>query len=121
MFSYMTKNVSIWMRVVTFAAAVLAVLFSVLAMPSETDHPKLSAQSSAVSAIGTGVADDDPLMTAANTACHVGHACVFAIMPDNQIVLARLDGLPELPAVAGHRPSVAGHQPYYPPRSLSLV
>jgi len=121
MFRSLQKNWVIWMRLVTVTAAVMAILVSALAISPDVDHDVLPTQSTIVSLLDAGVADDGFAQPVADTNCHVGHSCSVAIMPGSELALTRFDSAPELPREPGHQPSGAGYVPFHPPRFLSQV
>lgn len=115
----MQRNRIVWLRAVTVSAAVMAILLSALAMSPEFDHRVLPTQSAIASVADVGVADDGLARPAADAKWHIGHACLLAIMPGNELALTRFDSTPELPRVTGYKLSGARYPPFHPPRFLS--
>ena len=121
MFEFMQSNQAVWMRAVTVAAAVMAILVSALAMSPEIDHRVLPTQSAVVSAMNTDVVDDGFAQPAADTNCHIGHSCAVAIMPRNETAFVGFDRAGALPCVADYKPAGATYPLFHPPRVLSQV
>lgn len=113
----------VWTRAVTVSVAVLAILVSAFVISPEIDHSVLPTQAAVASAAAVGAIVDRAARPAPNTNCHIGHSVILAIMPSNELALARFgfDSAPEFPRVTGYQPSGTEYLPFHPPRFLSQV
>lgn len=109
------------MRAVTMTVAVLAIFVSAFAVSPGIDHHFLSAQIDISFGADTGATDDGVTQSAPDTKCHIGHSCMHAVLPTNDLVLTRFDRAPEFSSIADYPPSVARDMPFHPPRTLSRV
>ena len=117
----MQRNWAIWMRAVTVAAAVTAILASALAMPPEIDHRNLTAQPAVASTAGGGVIVDRAAQPGPDRNCHSGHSCILVNLPTNDLALTRFDSAPEISRETGFLSSAAENMLFHPPRILSQV
>lgn len=109
------------MRVVLIAAAVIAILASVLPMASQPDHHIQIAQLAATSAVFPNIISDTPALATTGAHCHIGQSCMFLVLPINNLIIAEANSAPEFPHVTGYLPSAQVDMPFHPPRILSQV
>ncbi len=121
MFRSVQKNWGLWIRAVTVTAAVLTILVSVLAMPTEIGHQVPLTQPAITLAADTHAVDTPAVQFVPDTNCHGGLSCVLAIMPNDGLALTRFESAQEFPRLARYNPSRAGYLPFQPPRILSQV
>lgn len=118
------SKLTIWtvrLHVVTVTAAILAFLFSALAVDSEIDHRILSAQSTNELVIYAGVVGDALEQTAPDANCHVGHSCFSVIVPISNVATERFGSSPESPTDPSFKPYEVRYLLFHPPRRLSQV
>lgn len=117
----MQRNWAIWMRAVTVAAAVTAILASALAVSPKINHRDLTAQPAVASAAGGGVIVDRAAQPGSDRNCHSGHSCILVNLPTNDLALTRFDSAPEISRETDFLPSAAEKMRFHPPRILSHV
>ena len=121
MFRSMQKIWTVCLHAVIVTAAVAAIFATALTMPPEIDHHILSTQPNVVSATDADLAGNDAARSAPDTECHIGPGCIFAIIPDTDVAVARLGGAPEFSRAARFRSSGPIDPLFHPPRILSHV
>ena len=117
----MQKERTVWLRVVTVAVAIFAIVIAALPMSPGVDSHAPSSESIAVLAGDAGVAGDTATQPGPDTQCLVGLACLLAIVPSSDLAFARLVEAAERVTTARHKTSGASDLPFHPPRILSRV
>ena len=118
------SKLTIWtarLHVVTVTAAILAFLFSALAIDSTIDHRILAAQS-ANELVMDAMVDGNALeQTAPDANCHVGHSCVNVIVPISNVASECFGSSPESPTDPHFKLHEVRYLLFHPPRRLSRV
>lgn len=112
---------SVRFHVVTVTAAILAFIFSALAVDSEIDHRILSAQSANELVIDTWVAGAAVEQAAPDVNCQVGHSCFSVIAPISNVASERFGNSPESLTDPHFNPYEVRYLLFHPPRRLSRV
>ena len=113
------KNLGVWMRAVTLAFVAIAILLSASLAPQEMDHGDQPVQVVVASVADAGLGADYNKAAAPTTNCHIGHSCVFVVLPSKEMAASHVDGARAFPQPAHYLPSGSGYPPFHPPRTLS--
>lgn len=121
MFRTMQRLFGVWMRVVITAFAIMVIVVSAAMGAQEMDHRDQSVQIAVASIANTDLAVDNNNAAVPTATCHLGHSCVFVIMPSEDLALSRAIRVREFPRPEQYFPSGSRYPPFHPPRSLSQV
>jgi len=102
-------------------AAILAILFSALAVGSEIDHRSLSTPSANELVIDAWVVGDVVEKMAPDMNCHLAHCCFSLNVPISTVALEHFGSSPECPTDPNFEPYEIGYLLFHPPRRLSQV
>ncbi|MEQ9038871.1 MAG: hypothetical protein RIE24_10995 [Silicimonas sp.] len=112
---------SLWLRVMTVAAAILALVLSVSLISPEVDHRTISLQSTAALAGVRDAIGDAATHPASDEKCHVGHCYQLVIIPSNGMAMTGLIDAQERPIEPHFKPFRVLYLLFHPPRILSQV
>lgn len=121
MFRSMQTTWGVWMRAVTTAVAIMAILVSATMLSHDIDRPDQITQVAVVSVTDKGSAAEGHDTAVQIVDCHFGHSCVFVIMPSDVLALLHIGSARAFPKHTEYLPSSSGYPPFHPPRALSQV
>lgn len=117
----MQNERTVWLRVMTVAVAIFAIVVAALPMSPDVDSHAPFSESTAALAGDAAVAGDTAAQPEPGTQCLAGLACLLAIVPSSDLAFVRLVEAAERPIAARHTTSGANYLHFHPPRILSRV